>query len=42
MNTSNSKIVPNLTALSGMGLAVCSCGLSVSFGVTLSKVLFSN
>jgi hypothetical protein len=34
MNTSNS-VVPNLTALSGMGLAVCSGGLSVSFGITL-------
>jgi hypothetical protein len=35
MNTYNSKTVPNFTALSAIGLAVCSCGLSVSFGVTL-------
>jgi hypothetical protein len=38
MNTSNS-VVPNFTALSGMGLAVCSCGLSVSFGITLGHGL---
>jgi hypothetical protein len=46
MNTSHSEIVPNLTVLSGMGLAVCSCGLSVSFGFTLGhgvvlKLMFS-
>jgi hypothetical protein len=35
MNTYNSKTVPNFTALSAIGLAVCSCGLSVSFGLTL-------
>jgi hypothetical protein len=35
MNTFHSKIVYNLTALSALGLAVCSCGLSVSFGVML-------
>jgi hypothetical protein len=45
MNTSHSKIVYNLTGLSGFGLALCSCGLSVSFGVTLGhsaglKVMF--
>jgi hypothetical protein len=40
MNTSNSEIiVPNLTVLSGMGLAVCSGGLSVSFGLTLGDGL---
>jgi hypothetical protein len=35
MNTYNSKTVPNFTGISAIGLAVCSCGLSVSFGVTL-------
>jgi hypothetical protein len=35
MNTYDSKIVHNFTAISAFGLAVCSCGLSVSFGLTL-------
>jgi hypothetical protein len=35
MNTYNSKTVPNFTTLSAIGLAVCSCGLSVLFGLTL-------
>jgi hypothetical protein len=36
MNTENPKIVSNLTALSALGLAVCSGGLSISFGLTLA------
>jgi hypothetical protein len=36
MNTENPKIVHNLTALSAIGLAGCSGGLSISFGVTLA------
>jgi hypothetical protein len=39
MNTYNSKTVPNFTGLSAFGLAVCSCGLSVSFGVTLGHTM---
>jgi hypothetical protein len=39
MNTYNSKTVPNFTGLSAIGLAVCSCGLSVSFGVTLGHTM---
>jgi hypothetical protein len=39
MNTYNSKTVPNFTALSAIGLAVCSCGLSVSFGLTLGHTM---
>jgi hypothetical protein len=36
MNTENPKIVDNLTALlSALGLARCSCGLSVSKKLTL-------
>jgi hypothetical protein len=35
MNTFHSKVVHNFTGLSAFGLALCSCGLSVSFGVTL-------
>jgi hypothetical protein len=35
MNTYDYKTVPNFTGLSAIGLAVCSCGLSVSFGLTL-------
>jgi hypothetical protein len=36
MNTENPKIVHNLTALSAFGLAVCSGGMSISFGLTLA------
>ena len=39
MNTKNPKIVRNLTALSAIGLALCSAGLSISFGVTLADNL---
>jgi hypothetical protein len=39
MNTYNSKTVPNFTTLSAIGLAVCSCGLSVSFGLTLGHTV---
>jgi hypothetical protein len=35
MNTFHSKIVYNFTALSAFALALCSCGLSVSFGLIL-------
>jgi hypothetical protein len=35
MNTEKPEIVHNLTALSALGLAVCSYGLSVSKGLTL-------
>jgi hypothetical protein len=37
MNTENPKIVSNLTALSALVLAVCSGGLSISFGLTLAE-----
>jgi hypothetical protein len=37
MNTENPKIVYNLTALSALVLAVCSGGLSISFGLTLAE-----
>jgi hypothetical protein len=45
MKTENPKIVRNLTALSAIGLAMCSGGLSISFGLTLAdnvplKILF--
>jgi hypothetical protein len=36
MNTENPKIVRNLTALSAIGLAMCSGGLSIAFGLTLA------
>jgi hypothetical protein len=39
MNTYKSKTVPNFTTLSAIGLAVCSCGLSVSFGLTLGHTV---
>jgi hypothetical protein len=39
MNTENPKIVHNLTSLSAFGLAVCSGGLSISFGLTLADSL---
>jgi hypothetical protein len=39
MNTYKSKTVPNFTTLSAIGLALCSCGLSVSFGVTLGHTM---
>jgi hypothetical protein len=46
MKTENPKIVHNLTALSAIGLAVCSGGLSIAFGLTLAdgaalKVVFA-
>jgi hypothetical protein len=42
MKTENPKIVHNLTALSAIGLAMCSGGLSVSKGVTLGCVIKVN
>lgn len=40
MNDAPSKNISNLTALSAMGLALCSCALSISFGVILGHGLF--
>ena len=40
MNDAPSKNISNLTALSAMGLALCSCALSISFGVILGHSLF--